>query len=98
MPVWSHCRVQNAYELNDGDRADVRMHEGTIVITYQDHGEVVEWRGQEKGDGHYLLTCAKRGGTSTLHRVPDRPILEGYWVEGSRDGFWRIHLGGDAEE
>ncbi|MBF0274969.1 MAG: hypothetical protein HQK84_07035 [Nitrospinae bacterium] len=71
---------------------EVKFGEGRIVVSYKDDEGDVIYRGNEDGEGHYLLECAERDGKASLHMFSKSEILEGHWKEGDYRGFWRITL------
>jgi len=54
---------------------------------------VTTYSGTENGAGHYVLLASEKNGEATLHRFEDSDILEGYWMEQTTRGMWRIKLG-----
>lgn len=96
MTIWKSCRADIFYnddqpELNDPGY-EVRINDGEMVVSYEDDGMWVNYKGQDMGGGHYLLTSPEVDGRSVLHRVPDSDILEGNWSEGGSHGMWRVYL------
>lgn len=99
MQIWKNCTADVLYY---DDRAAATNEEGYIVRLYDDHIEVaydddegaVCYRGGNNGDGHFDLTAPERRGSASLHRLLNKPFIEGYWQEGGTRGMWRIHLKG----
>lgn len=75
----------------------VRMDADLIVVEYDWDDGARTYRGYSNGAGHYRLTADGFKGEATLHRFPDAPVLEGYWVEEEQQGMWRIRLNFSAE-
>jgi hypothetical protein len=71
---------------------EVRLGEGTIVVSYFDVEGAVVYRGTEVEPGHFKLEAPERNGRGTLHRFKDSIFLEGFWHEGGSLGMWRIQL------
>ena len=96
MTIWKNCRADIFYnddkpELNDSGY-EVRITDGDMVVSYQDDGMWVNYKGRDVGGGHYVLTSPEVEGRAVLHRVPDDDILEGNWSEGGFHGMWRLNL------
>jgi len=57
-------------------------------------GESYAYGGTAHGGGHYQLRCEGYPECrATLHRFEGSAFLEGFWVEESSQGMWRIRLG-----
>jgi len=71
----------------------VKLNGPDITIEYEgDDGDLVYYKGQEHGDGHYELASKEVNGKATLHRFKDAKLLEGSWIENGARGMWRIRL------
>ena len=71
----------------------VKLNGPDITIEYVgDDGELVAYKGQELGDGHYELDSTEVNGKATLHRFKNGKFLEGSWIESGARGMWRIRL------
>jgi hypothetical protein len=97
MTVWKNCTVDSLYYNEDPASTkesgfQVKIDDAEIVVSYQDDDGWVEYRGKNKDDGHFQLTCPDRNGEATLHQFPNGNILEGFWVEAGTRGMWRITL------
>jgi hypothetical protein len=80
-------------EAAESHPCEVRiMDDGEIVVSYETDNDFVVYKGEEQGQGHYLLESEEQQGRASLHRFPDSLILEGYWEEGGMKGMWRIEL------
>lgn len=62
----------------------------TLLIPGKD-GEQA-WRGERRGQGHFVMSGVDPAAGGTLHRFADSTILEGFWRNGSERGFWRLQL------
>ena len=71
---------------------EVLIDEKRIVVSYFEEGKPLSYVGANKKNGHFRLQCNANGGYGTLHKFPDEDILEGFWIEGGDEGFWRIEL------
>lgn len=61
MTVWQNCTVDSLYYSEDPAATkesgyQVKIDDAEIVVSYQDDGWV-EYRGKNKGNGHFQLTC-----------------------------------------
>ena len=70
-----------------GNQIRVSYGKGANSVTYI--GTEEETKGWK---GHYHLRADNVKGEATLHRFANSEILEGYWIEGGYEGFWRIKL------
>ena len=96
MTIWKHCTVDTLFFSEDPAVTNelgyqVKIDDKEIVVSYQD-SEWVEYRGKNKGDGHFQLSCPERKGEASLHQFPGGKILEGFWIENGYQGMWRIKL------
>jgi hypothetical protein len=86
-------------EAAESQTCEVRiMDDGEIVVSYETDGDFVVYKGEEQGQGHYLLESEEPQGRASLHRFPGSLILEGYWEEDGMKGMWRIELGEVADD
>lgn len=95
MSVWKDSKVDlffYDYVASVNEPCEVRIDGDSIVVSYEDDGEYVVYKGQEHGIGHYELKASAVDGRASLHMFPDGKILEGYWVEQGQRGMWRIRL------
>jgi hypothetical protein len=70
----------------------VRISDSEIVVSYEDRGRQIAYKGPQISHGHFKLASTDNGGNATLHRSPDSEWLEGAWTEGGHEGMWRIEL------
>lgn len=70
----------------------VRLDDEMITIEYMHGSELCVYRGYASGAGHFRLQAVGFRGDATLHRFPEGPILEGFWIEEAQQGMWRIRL------
>lgn len=63
-----------------------------VTLDYSPDGVEIIYKGRRIGHGSYRLFRKGGGGSGTLHKVPDRNLLEGFWDEDGARGTWRIHL------
>lgn len=99
MPVWKGEMDTVYYDADEADEreaCEVKVAGGEIVVSYSQDGEIVLYRGQEQGPGHFVLECPERLGKATLHQLQGSRILEGYWSEEGYRGMWRIVLQADG--
>jgi hypothetical protein len=99
--IWKNCRMTIVYfdseTADEGMVATVKIDGSKILLEYEDETDdgasvLVQYVGKERGAGHYELTCPDQNGKASLHCFPEAKILEGFWVESSYRGMWRIHL------
>lgn len=66
------------------------------ITCYNEDDSTIIYKGYDEGHGHFVLACQKEKGGATLHKVPNKNIIEGFWeVTLNREynkGFWRITL------
>ena len=92
MPTWTNSTM-DTFMQGDQSQCEVRITVFEIVVTY-DYGQgPVTYKGKEIAPGHYELAAEEMGGKASLHRSPDNLWLEGSWIEGDKEGMWRIKLG-----
>jgi hypothetical protein len=92
MPSWKHSLLASHYRRNSKGECKVRIDGTKIVLSYEQHDGLTVYEGEEVCPGHFSLTCARKGGRATLHRMPGEDVVEGHWVEGQNQGMWRIQL------
>ncbi|MBB4230067.1 hypothetical protein [Rhizobium mongolense] len=74
-------------------RCDVRIGDGTIVVSYDSENGTVVYRGNEVAPGHFKLsTLDVVKGRATLHCFEQSTRLEGTWQEDGARGMWYIDL------
>jgi len=74
------------------EKCEVRIDGDVIVVSYKDERGPVVCKGNDRGNEHFELFYLEREGHATLHRFDNSTVLEGYWVEGTDRGFWRVEL------
>lgn len=96
MPIWTNSKMSLLYYSEESGTEDypcvVKIDESEILVEYDDDG-IRQYRGKNRGDGHFELHAPDIQGKASLHMFPGSSILEGSWVEGSYRGMWRIKLG-----
>jgi hypothetical protein len=92
MQLWKHSTLVSFYHRSIKGECKVRIDGDKIVLSYEQHDGLTVYEGEEVAPGHFKLTCARKGGQATLHRVPGEDLIEGHWVEGHNQGMWRILL------
>jgi hypothetical protein len=97
MTAWNNCTVDTLYyneeaAVTNESGYEVKIDDKEIVVSYEDDIGRVEYRGKNKGTGHFQLACPERKGEASLHQFAGSAILEGYWVESGYRGMWRITL------
>ena len=99
--IWKNCLMTNVYFDNEdaveNEPCVVKIEGDSILVEYEDEDAkgkayLVQWTGTQQGGGHYVLTCPGEQGKSTLHGFTDGKLLEGFWIEHSERGMWRIEL------
>lgn len=95
MTIWHNSKMSTFYYSDEPSSEDypciVEINEDKISVKYDDE-EVVEYQGKNHGNGHFELSAPEIGGKASLHMFPNSLILEGYWIEDSYRGMWRILL------
>ena len=95
MTIWKNSKMTRLYYSKDSALEDyhciVEIDDKGIVVEYEGDG-TVQYRGSDKGIGHYLLRSKTVNGEASLHMFPLSTILEGCWFEGGDRGMWRITL------
>jgi hypothetical protein len=92
VTTWKHSTLASYYHRNNKGECNVRIDGAKIVLSYEQHDGLTVYEGEEIAPGHFKLTCARKGGRATLHRIPGKDLIEGHWVEGQDQGMWRIQL------
>jgi hypothetical protein len=96
MTVWNNSKMTVYYPASESSEADcvVKIDEQEILVEYDDDGTLRQYRGLNRGDGHFSLEMHAPGtsGKASLHMFDGSTILEGYWCEDSYRGMWRIKL------
>jgi len=69
----------------------VKIDESEVLVEYDDDG-LVQYKGSERGPGHYELSAPEVHGKASLHSFDGSSFLEGSWVEDGYRGMWRIEL------
>jgi hypothetical protein len=70
----------------------VRLGGGQIEVSYEDQGVIVKYVGFDAGSGHFSLQSQEVEGKASLHMFEAGPHMDGFWVEGSVRGMWRVTL------
>jgi hypothetical protein len=94
MKVYRNSKL-HSYEsdgLYEPLPCEVRIGEGTMAVSYQGEGGLVVYEGREEGPGHFRLAAQGVNGRATLHRFENDNMLDGWWLEDSYEGMWRIEL------
>jgi len=89
---WKRSPFASYYNRGSGAECKVRIDGSKIVLSYEQHDGLTIWEGEEVAPGHFKLTCARKSGRATLHRMPGEDLIDGYWTEGPNEGMWRIQL------
>lgn len=76
----------------ENEKCAVKIEDKKILVEYEGEDGFVQYIGEEKGQGHFELSCPAVSGKASLHMFADSEILEGSWFEGGYRGMWRIHL------
>lgn len=96
MPIWQNSKMTSIYYTTEPASEDypcvVRIDDQGILVEYQDNGEIRQYRGPDRGNGHFELEAIDINGRASLHMFPGSVILEGSWIEASYRGMWRIKL------
>lgn len=95
MEKWTNCQLDALYyhdSADIGDECDVTIDGPHISVTYDTDAGPVTYTGTMNGPGHFELQSDAVNGRATLHRFEGGRVLEGYWVEDSVRGMWRIML------
>ena len=95
MSIWKNSKMSSVFfsgtDADENYDCIVKIENGKILVEYMDDG-IVQYVGEEKGSGHFVLNCPSLSGKASLHMFADSEILEGSWVEGSYRGMWKIKL------
>jgi hypothetical protein len=89
--TWKHSLLISYHREVKGE-CQVRIGGKKIVVSYERPDGLTVYEGEELAAGHFRLTCARKGGRATLHRVPGEDLREGSWIEGQEKGMWQIKL------
>jgi hypothetical protein len=93
MSNWKNSELSSFYRKVDKGSVQVQISGSRMLISYEQFDGSTIWKGEEVSPGHFELTCARKNGRATLHRVPGQDdLIEGYWVTGKDQGMWRIQL------
>src|SRR5262245_55716036 len=95
MTLYRNSKVDVYYGDGEADFKqpyEVRIADGSIVLSYKVEGITVFYEGKEIGDGHFILKSTNVNGKGTLHKVPEDDVLEGWWFEDGSEGMWRVYL------
>ena len=101
MPVFKAKMATVFYDTrtsDEGDDCEIKIDGSKIVVSYEDDDDegdengLVEYYGDDMGNGHFELKCPRLQGHATLHQTEGSKFLDGYWHEGNERGFWRIKL------
>jgi hypothetical protein len=95
MSSWKHSLFESYYHRGSPGECKVRIDGSKIVLSYEQCDGLTVWDGEEVALGHFKLTCARKGGSATLHRLPGEDVIEGHWSDGQNQGMWRIQLKGE---
>jgi hypothetical protein len=79
-------------EAITGRPCSVRIGGGQIEVSYEDEGVMVKYVGFEAGPGHFNLQAPEVEGKASLHMFEKGPHMDGFWVEGTLRGMWRVTL------
>jgi hypothetical protein len=95
MAIWKNSNMfSTTFGAKDIDNGlcEVLIDDNRIVVSYFIDGHGIEYTGVNNNDGHFRVQCRQLNGSGTLHKFKDENILEGSWVEGGYEGFWKIEL------
>ena len=96
VTIWRNSTCDIYYRSGDVDLHDtgyeIKFYGNELVISYEGEDGWVNYRGQDLGHGHYLLTAPEVRGRTVLHRIKNSNILEGSWDEDGHQGMWRFRL------
>jgi hypothetical protein len=91
MPTFKNSSM-DTFLQGEQSTCEVQLSTSEIVVTYDDGQGPITYKGREVGPGHFMLESQETGGKGSLHRIPNTEWLEGSWIEGEREGMWRIKL------
>ena len=95
MTIWNASKMTTLFYSDvpaaEDDPCVVKIDDDEIVIEYEDDG-IVQYRGSNRGDGHFELRATRGKGKASLHMFPGALIIEGSWIEDGYRGMWRIKL------
>ncbi|MCQ4327153.1 hypothetical protein CXK94_02580 [Stutzerimonas stutzeri] len=90
----SRMETYSASRVSLDEPCSVRLEADRVRVEYAQDGETYAYSGTAQGEGHYQLRCEGYPECrATLHRFEGSVFLEGFWVEESGQGMWRIRLG-----
>jgi hypothetical protein len=97
MEIWHKSKMSTLFysrvEASENYDCVVKIENQKILVEYADEaGKVIQYVGDEMGEGHYVLKCPALAGKATLHRLKNSLMFEGNWVESSYRGMWQIWL------
>jgi hypothetical protein len=96
VTVWNNSLATIVYFSDEAaaenEKFAVKIENKKILVEYEDADGLVQYVGEEKGQGHFELSCPAKSGKASLHMFANSGILEGSWFEGGCRGMWRIHL------
>jgi hypothetical protein len=92
VSTWKHSVLASYYHRAIKGECQVRIDGTKIVVSYEQHDGPTVYEGEEVASGHFRLTCVRKSGRATLHRMPGENLLEGHWSQGEDQGMWRIRL------
>ena len=84
--------METFYWDSESDTSDceIVLRGNELVVSYDDDGGPVIYKGVVTEWG-YVLNCAARRGRATLHRTSEFQF-EGSWTEGGSRGMWAIDI------
>ena len=70
MTIWNNSKMTTVF-FSDSDASEnydcvVKIDNGKILVEYEDDG-IVQYVGEEKGQGHFELGCPAVSGKASLH-------------------------------
>ena len=86
------CTFEGNVDYEHGIPVQVKIEGDDITVDYSPCGATDVYIGKVEAEGSYRLFRDGGGGSGTLHKVPGRNLLEGFWDEGEARGTWRLHL------
>jgi len=94
MGIWKNCTMTTLYYTNNPSKnrlCTVKLDDNRILIEYEE-GEIVQYKGEKSGEGHFELNGVGFQGQASLHMFTGSQLLEGSWIEEGARGMWRIQL------
>ena len=93
--VYRNSKMSSLYyskdQADENSPCVVTITDSEILVEYDQDG-LVQYRGKNQGNGHFILRADGFGGRATLHMFSGAKILEGHRIEGSLRGMWRLDL------